>query len=77
MTTAMDDVNSMLERLRNKIADAEADVADKKESRRIAKEKKDIAESEYEYYSKRVTAAQERVTRLRKNMKDILTETGV
>ena len=45
MTAAMDDVNSMLERLRNKIADAEADVADKKELRRIAKEKKDIAES--------------------------------
>lgn len=77
VVVVVDEVNRMLERMRNVIADAEADVADKKEARRIAKERKEAAEAEYERYDRQVTAAQERVTRLKRSMNDLLAETGV
>ena len=48
MKGTVDDINQKLERMRAKIRRLEASVNDKKEFRRIAKEKKDNAEAEYE-----------------------------
>ena len=63
--------------MRAKIRRLEASVNDNKEFRRIAKEKKDNAEAEYEYYDMQVAAAQKQITNIKNAMNDILSETGV
>ena len=77
MKGTVDDINQKLERMRAKIRRLEASVNDKKEFRRIAKEKKDNAEAEYEYYDMQVAAAQKQITNIKNAMNDILSETGV
>ena len=73
----MDDVNHMLDVLREQLADAEADLAEKKEARRAVKEMKDIIDADYEYSNEKVRGAQARITRLERRIDEILSETGV
>lgn len=73
----MDDINRMLDMLREQLADAEADLAEKKEARRTIREMKDIIDADYEYSNEKVTGAQARITRLERRIDEILSETGV
>ena len=73
----MDDINHMLAVLRGQLADAEADLAEKKEARRAIREVKDIIDADYEYSNEQVREAQARITRLERRIDEILSETGV
>ena len=69
------DVNDRLGRLQDKIADAEACVADRRVLREAARECKERADTEYARCCEEVAAAQERVRKLEKAL--VLAETGV
>ena len=73
----MDDINEMLDILREQLVDAETDLIKKKGARREIKEMKDISDADYEYSNAQVTEAQARITRLERRMGEILSETGV
>ena len=73
----MDDINHLLDVLREQLADAEADLAKKKEARRAIKEMKDIIDADYEYSNEKVRGAQARTTRLERRIDEVLSETGV
>lgn len=72
-----DDINQKLEVMRAEIRRLEASVVENKEFRRIAEEKKNNAEAEYEHYDMQVTAAQKKITNINNAMDSILAETGV
>lgn len=43
----------------------------------MVKEKKETAEAEYEYIGKRVKGAQEKITKIKRRINEILMKTGV
>ena len=47
----VDDTNHLLDELRGYLADAEVDLVEKKETRRVIKEMKDVVDADYEYSS--------------------------
>ena len=73
----MDDTNRMLDVLRGQLADAEADLAEKKEARRAIKEMKDIIDADYEYSNEKVREAQSKITVIERVIDRMLSETGV
>ena len=73
----MDDINQMLDVLRGQLADAEVDLAEKKEARRAIKEMKDIIDADYEYSNEKVREAQSKITVIERVIDRILSETGV
>ena len=73
----MDDINHMLAVLRGQLADAEADLAEKKEARRAIREVKDIIDADYEYSNEQVREAQSKITIIERIIDKILSDTGV
>lgn len=73
----MDDINHMLAVLRGQLADAEADLAEKKEARRAIREVKDIIDADYEYSNEQVREAQSKITVIERIIDKILSDTGV